>query len=425
MTLIQEWSAEKKTLESKGQKIVYPEQKKTGKWIVRLFKKNNLVTLCAPPQWGKTGVSLYVSFTMCKNNIDPQKVFFLTGMSDLSWIEQTKERVLPSWKKNVYHRNTLHKFEEEIEHLKDRDKDKDILLIIDECHIANKSDNTLSEMMNYLDLNKEDYLIEKNIKILQISATPSNSLIDAKTWTKHAHFSPRVGSEYVSFKRMIEDNRVFDKKKLEIKDNCKEYIKDVSKGSPLFHIIRCTCSGPNGKDIYKKTKFNFSRFCKNKFKVVELNMSKSQKEIKEIYSSLSERPDVHTFILIKNMLGASKTLDDKYIGSVYESAPSKKDYSSEIQGLAGRMCGWSKKIGTNGVKIYCDRYILERYVELYESNFDYEKEDFEWRDGRLKISLLTGKINSSESYLSIVDIEYTESEEENKQTDTSFPYSEI
>ena len=101
MSIIQEWSTEKKTLESKGQKIVYPEQKKTGKWIVRLFKKNNLVTLCAPPQWGKTGVSLYVSFKLCSAMIDPQKVFFLTGMSDLSWIEQTKERVLPLWRKNV------------------------------------------------------------------------------------------------------------------------------------------------------------------------------------------------------------------------------------------------------------------------------------------------------------------------------------
>ena len=79
---------------------------------------------------------------------------------------------------------------------KDKNEDSNILLIIDECHISNKSDNTLSEMMGYLDLNKEDYLIKKNIKILQISATPSNSLIDAKTWEKHAHFSPKLYNSF-------------------------------------------------------------------------------------------------------------------------------------------------------------------------------------------------------------------------------------
>ena len=89
------------------------------------------------------------------------------------------------------------------------------------------------------------------------------------------------------------------------------------------------------------------------------------------------------------------------------------------------MCGWSKKRGSNGVKIFCDKYILERYVELYESNFDYEKEDFEWRDGRLKISLLTGKMNSSESYLSteISDSENNEDSYERKESE--IPYSQL
>ena len=65
------------------------------------------MTLCAPPQWGKTGVSLYVSYKMSLNRT--KEVFYLTGMSDKTWIEQTRERVLPSWKKNIYHRNTLQK----------------------------------------------------------------------------------------------------------------------------------------------------------------------------------------------------------------------------------------------------------------------------------------------------------------------------
>ena len=64
-----------------------------------------------------------------------QNVFFITGMSDRSWLDQTRERVLPCWRKNVYHRNTLHKMSAKIKSLEKR---KDILIILDECHLANK-----------------------------------------------------------------------------------------------------------------------------------------------------------------------------------------------------------------------------------------------------------------------------------------------
>ena len=132
--------------------------------------------------------------------------------------------------------------------------------------------------------------------------------------------------------------------------------------------------------------------------LIELNMTKTQQEVENIYDSLQERPDKHTFILIKNMLGASKTLDDKFIGSIHESTPLKKDYSSEVQGLPGRLCGWSKKRGKNGVKLFCDKFIIEKYIDLYNSGFDYEQDDFEWSDNRLRINM-KGKINSRDSYL--------------------------
>ena len=87
------WIKEKKNAQKKGIKLVYEEQEKVGQEIVRMFDRRVLVTLCAPPQWGKTGVSLYVSYHMCLRGINPQNVFFITGMSDRSWLDQTRERV--------------------------------------------------------------------------------------------------------------------------------------------------------------------------------------------------------------------------------------------------------------------------------------------------------------------------------------------
>ena len=121
---------------------VFKDQRRLAKRILSLFRNKVLVTLCAPPQWGKTGDSLYVAYKLSCLNVKPENVFFVTAMSDRSWVDQMKERVLPSWKKNVYHRNTLHKMSAKIKSLEKR---KDILIIVDECHLANKKQFILGE----------------------------------------------------------------------------------------------------------------------------------------------------------------------------------------------------------------------------------------------------------------------------------------
>ena len=403
MTLNKEWSYEKKKVKEMGHQLVFKDQRRVAKQIVNLFQKKNLITLCAPPQWGKTGVSLVVSYKMGKKKINPKKIFYLTGMSDRSWINQTRERVLPIWKKNVYHRNTLHKLKDRILELKETKQNCNMLFIIDECHLANKKDHTLGQIIEELKLNDSRYLSLKNIKILQISATPSNSLIDASEWLNHGVICPKIGLGYVSFERILKEKRIYDTKNLEDREDCKKYIREVTKDKPMYHLIRSVSTGPYGSLVYKNILRNLKRQCMLKdYDLVELNMTKTQQEVEQIYDSLQKRPEKHTFILIKNMLGASKTLDDKFIASVHESTPLKKDYSSEIQGLPGRLCGWSKKKGKQGVKIFCDKFIIERYIELYNSGFNYEKEDFEWSDNRLTIDI-KGKMNSKGSYLSTTD----------------------
>ena len=129
-------------------RLIFDPQKEIGKQIVKAFRKHLVITLCAPPQWGKTGVSLFVSYKMSLQKIE--NVFYLTGMSDRKWIEQIKERILPCWGKNVYHRNTLNRLLMRIMNLRIKKKDKNILLIIDECHIANRKEHMMSEIMELL-----------------------------------------------------------------------------------------------------------------------------------------------------------------------------------------------------------------------------------------------------------------------------------
>ena len=409
--LKREWIAEKKLYREDGSLLVHEPQKEVAKQIISGFSKNDLVTLCAPPQWGKTGVSLFVSYMMArKKGIDPNNVFFITAMSDRSWLEQTKERVLPMWRNNVYHRNTLHYLEDRIDRLKREKKDRDILIIIDECHLANRRDFTIGKIIDNINIKDPRVLREKNIKILQISATPSNTLIDAEDWPNHVKICPRFNNNYVSFQTFLDEDRLREPFNLTTEEGCDDYFSEVCLGNPeyhnpKYHFIRSVSAGPTGKAIYSLTKTCLQKQCsKYNTELIELNMTKTRGQIKKIFQNLDKQPEKHTFILIKNMLGASKTLSDKFIGSVHESLPTEKDNSSEIQGLPGRMCGWTKRRGINGPKIYCQREIVENYLKLYDSGFDFHQEDLIWKDSRLKINE-QGKINSKESYISIKEKE--------------------
>ena len=401
--LRKQWIGEKKLCKKRKTSLVFGDQKKVAKRIIRSFSKNDLVTLCAPPQWGKTGVSLYVSYIMSqKKGIDPNNVFFITAMSDRSWVQQTKSRVLPMWRKNVYHRNTLNSLEARIKRMKE---EKNILIIVDECHIANKRKHILGKIFEGVGLKDQDKLSTKNIKILQISATPSNALIDGEEWINHERICPKVNPGYVSFQKFLDEDRVRDPHNLATEEGAENYFSEVCLGKPMYHFVRSIACGITGPATYASTKRSIKKQCAKKdADFVELNMTKSQKQINEIYENLNKRPEKHTFVLIKNMLGASKTLSDKYMGSVHESTPYDKIYSSEIQGLPGRMCGWNKMRGSEGTKIYCQRKIVENYLLLCESEFDFHTEDLIWNDSRLKISK-NGKINSKESYIAPLVVE--------------------
>ena len=184
------------------------------------------------------------------------------------------------------------------------------------------------------------------------------------------------------------------------KDNCLKLFEIMNSfNEPRYHFIRSVCKGPTGKSLYKQILTNLLKICKNQnYNLIQMNGMKTRTKIHEIYKSLSIKPEKNTIILIKDMLGASKTIDDSFIGCVHESTPNEKGYSSEVQGLPGRLCGWSKRKGKGSPIIFCGEMIIYQYIKLCESGFNLHEEGFEWKDGRLKINE-KGKIRSKESYL--------------------------
>ena len=93
----------------------------------------------------------------------------------------------------------------------------------------------------------------------------------------------------------------------------------------MYHFIRSVACGTGGSQTYMEIQTNLEVLCEEKnFTFIEMNMEMERKEIRKLFENLKNKPEKNTFILIKNMLGASKTLDDTYIGSVQDFSHRKR-----------------------------------------------------------------------------------------------------
>jgi hypothetical protein len=386
----------------RDEQLVYPVQSRLADQLVEHLSGDGLIaTLCAPPQFGKTGTLLQAAFRLCtlperSKMIKYDRVYVLSGMSDNAWREQTKDRLLPCWKDHVYHRGNLKQFKKSIEDLLEK---KDILIIIDEVHIANGDDMLFSKCLNELNILNIDFMKTNNIKIIQTSATPSNALIDAEDWGGyHLKIVPEYNTDtltYVSFETLKSEGRLRNTFELHDQEQCNSFFTVASSEfpEPCYHFVRAVSKGRNCP--YTLIKNNIQSECQRRgWNLKELNAKSSEEERNDIFDSLKSRPEVHTVILIKDMLGAAKTIPDTYIGCVHESTPKTKDNSAEAQGLAGRMCGWGKRRGAGAPLIFCNVVIIERYIALFEGNFNYFARDMEWSDSRLTITNRSGVVSS-------------------------------
>lgn len=338
-----------------------PAQKKTAQKILKKFTTSQLITLIAPPQWGKTGTFLRVAYKMClENDVIATQVYIITGMADKIWEKQTKQRMLPEFRNNVYHRGRVHKL------IPDLKQAENALLIIDECHFASNSNQTIKKVLEESGLLDINNLIKKNIKILQTSATPDNVLLDSKTWSKyHTIITPlNYGESYTSFQSLIDENRIFDSHNLSDSREAQtffEVIKSFKKAK--YHIIRLPRKGKIRLEIDE----NIEAFCKDyDFNYYHYDSTVKDLDMDEL---LEKKPKNHTIITIVDYWRAAKTVSDKYLGVVHERLVQRPNTSTITQSLAGRCLGHNKN---KNVIIFTNIKAVEQYISLCKNNFEYE-----------------------------------------------------
>jgi len=343
----------------------FDNQKNFAKDVFKAFQDLNTthVLAVAPTQSGKTGSMLALAYEFTHPDahnmrVDLDNVFVFTPHSSIEWTIQTKARFPESMKHNILHRNQAKHFVQRLRHL------HNVLIIIDESHIANLFGQTLYNIYKQLNLFDIRNLYDKNIKIVHFTATPDNLLQNAHIWRnslKVIHM--KVPTQYVSVQHYYDNNQIFDAQPiLGNIQHISQLIHHIDIQNPFFHIIR-TPRGQKHFQLIDDFKFAFSSF---DFQFIsEPSVRNSFTFHNQVYDLLLHKPSVHTFIFIIDKLRCAKSIHIQHIQILYDRFVAKPSKDSILQGLLGRATGYHNH--TSHIRIFTFKHILFQSQQLHKS----------------------------------------------------------
>ena len=357
----------------------FPPQAEAATQIFHdLFIRNHSwVHLQAPMQAGKTGaLNTLIRLTLAnfdRLHISPERIFVLSGMADDSWKQQTKLRVPSKHGVVVQHNSNFDKIALILRKLRTTEFLDNILIIIDESHFASTHKNRLNNFIysTIKELAPQSLWHKLNIKFVTVSATDPAKTFLIPQLTDASIVTLQTTPGYQSVKDLFQQNRIgWLESRGSLADSPATYdtlLQLISKKftQPKYHILRPT-----------KKSFDFALdYLSSKGLPVIQWHSKASKELlydddstitlTDINDLLDIPPTQHTFILIKNMFYAAKTLNDKYVGVLYDRLSTKD--SSILQSLLGRACGYSKSTETI---VFTSKMTVKRYFTLW-NNFPF------------------------------------------------------
>lgn len=376
---IQEFDNNEKKLKENNGKFITDYQYKIANDIYNIFNKNKECVLglaIAETQMGKTGIMQAITKEFIINNlVESSNIFIITGLSSTEWKNQTQNRFVGNIKDNIFHSNTLPKFEKKL-----LENDRNILIIIDEIHIASKLNNRLGNIFKSVGLLNITNLIERNIKIVQVSATPDLILTELYDWQENNYqlFIIKSPDNYIGIKKLLDNNQIREYKSLTDINNVIEIKNLILKNykEPKYHLIRINTDiqkikiEENIKKVFDKDKYNIKYYC------IDNNGDKLYKDYDLNNNFLNHKPNKHYIIILKEKARCSYTINKNYIGILYDRKAKDQEETTIIQGFAGRACGYYDN-SNKDIIVFTNISIINEYIikideahkkELYKTN---------------------------------------------------------
>lgn len=385
---------------SKGRQLWFNTTEEAALTIITLILIQTIqwITLVAEPGSGKTMVIhllIYMISTLpYDKSISLSSITITTGMSDNEWYEQIKKNFELRDKKYLWedlnkinenhcivHRTNFHK---RITYLLNNQQYlSNHIFIIDESHFADEGDMTIDNEFKRLGLT-EKRMKDYNIKILFISATPDVNLSLMSNQDNHKLVQLKNGNGYKGFLYHYNNNRIINDSEI---NNLALFIRSKWR-NPRYHIIRARTQQEKGE-----FRSNIINTCEeNNWKLIEddsnnnIYLSYYNDESERIALSnekkiikLYERPEDHTFILIKNKYSASKRLKlNQFTGLIFEKTSKKRNATNTCNGLVPRYFGYDDfpQYEDNEEPLFaCDIESVKEYIK-FSKDFIYNKKDY-------------------------------------------------
>ena len=362
-------------LKNANGKFITPYQFEQAKEIYNFFTFNkellNLL-IVAETQMGKTGIiQALTRIFVEENNIEPLNILILTGLSSTEWVKQTQNRFIEMIRPNIFHRNTMHKFQEILQ------TKNDLLLILDEVHIASELKNNMGKIFKECGLLNINNLTERNIKFIQVSATPDATLTELYKWDENNRkvFIIKSPENYIGIEKLLNNDQILEYNYLTDINNVREiryYIeKKYSLNNFKYHLIRINTSKKDNKlimdninTVFKNDNYYIKNFCITNKEKLSVN-----DDLNELYLDIKPRKR-HTIILLKEKVRCSYTINKTYIGILYERKATDQSEMTIIQGLAGRGCGYFDNTNKD-ITIFTNKEIINKYIEKIKNNHNH------------------------------------------------------
>lgn len=395
--------------EEDGKSLVYPNQAIAAQEIhTHFINGKQWVVLVAQPGMGKTGAQLETVRLQCMR-IDNapmlDDVMVCTGMSDTDWERTMRNGLLPCFRDRVFHRGRL----PDSKTLKQM---KHGLIVADECHIACAATNVLGKTLHDAELLNIKNLIERDMRMLDVSATPEAVSEQIRSWgDKAAVVILQPGPIYKGFQSMLDDNCLCDASSF-----------DMKKPEDALKLLRIWDKRYTGRSkrwfpcrIYSPEAREAITHACSLLGWAQPKIHDSVVRIEDIDGEMEILPTKHTVILIKHFWRASKRLIRTNVGGTFETKPAKMDTTATSQGLAARFCDnftWSGEQEDVNLRPlhFTDVNAVKEYLNWYTKGCVYGKVNYTASrmksDGKGNVSAPKSKVHPT----NIVGLEGIEEE---------------
>jgi len=365
---------------------IYENQASDSSKIVNEFYKNKrrVVSIVKKTKVGMDGLILKLVVDMTTHSdddfvVDPDNVRIITGMSNIMWERDMKDKAPSCFRDNIFHHGQLQNTS--MSGLRNG------LVIVDEIDTGNNESQVLHTTLRDSGILDVKHMIENNNRFIFASATILRELYQLFPWGDlHTDYRMTIPMNYIGHIDFYNLGIIQEFYPLSTYANIEKWIENdiLAYGTDYrVHIARVTEKEANSLrngcithniDFYNHTSID---------RIPDI-------EIQNIF----EKPlTKHVVLAIKGFYRRANLIPNKWklrIGATMERHVKTIDNNVQIQGLPGRMTGYWRDIVESGFRTGPHRTSIDSVLE-YEKTYkdpwgpnDYTSAKFSKKAGRVK-----------------------------------------